>query len=124
MGQRIDAEGPRSVRIDAVDQPMDVKAVRLVVGVEYMHEEPLAGLGVQDGARNPPIERRLVDVGGDQRRGVRNRKARVEILAIDDRVQPADRDLRVGIVPSSWPWLNMQSRRKRFFSASSDASGL
>jgi hypothetical protein len=88
-----DSERPRSVGINAVADAVEVQAVAVVrVGVEDVYSKILAWLGVQDGPRDTPIPRRLIDVGVDELRGVRDRVV-LSTLAIDQRVDRRCRDL-------------------------------
>ncbi len=77
------AERPRSVRVDAVSQSVQVKAVRSDVGVLDVDVKNVSGLRVDHGARHAPCVRRLVDVSGDQLVRFGHQEVRIEILAID-----------------------------------------
>ena len=58
-----------------------------------MDEQSLPRLGVEDRARHPAVVPRLIDVGGRDRGGVRNRERGIQILPIDDGVELALLDL-------------------------------
>ena len=118
------AERPRAIGIDAVDEAVHVEAVRVVVRVKDVNEQPLSRLGVEHGARHPAVVPRLVDIGGRDRLDVRQRERGVEILAIDDGVELALLDLGMRNVRVLMGGLRMQSRRCLWCSASSGATGL
>jgi hypothetical protein len=90
------SERPRAVGVDAVLEAVHVQAVRTVVAVQDVDEEALAGLGIDDRARHPPLGPRLVRVRGDQRRRVQRRVGVIEVLAVHERVEPSALDLGVG----------------------------
>jgi len=90
---------PGTIGIDSVDESMHVKAMRLIVGVEDMDEEPLPRLCVDQCARNATVKGRLIDVGVDQLREIRNRIGSVQVLSEDDRIESAERDFCVGDCP-------------------------
>ncbi len=96
MTQVMNAKRPGTIGIDSVDEPVHVEAVRLIVSIEDMDEEPLARFCIDHGARNTTVKGRLVDVRVDQLREIRNRISRVEIFPVDDGIEPAKRHFCVG----------------------------
>src|SRR5438093_513811 len=56
------AERPGAVGINAVNQPMYMEAVRFIVAVADVNEEPLTRRGVNHSSRNAAFGARLVDV--------------------------------------------------------------
>src|SRR5207253_10475305 len=71
---------------------MEAMAV-LLVAVQNMDVEALAGLGIDDGPRNATVPRRLVDVRGNELGFVRYRIVRIEILAKHQGVETCLEDL-------------------------------
>ena len=101
-----DAKRPRAVGIDAVDEAVNVEAVREVVGVEHVDEQPLSRLSVEHRARHPAVVSGLVDVGRHDRRGVRNRERRIQILPIHHGVELALLDLGMRNVRVFMRWVS------------------
>ena len=83
-----DPERPRTVGIDPVLDAVDMEAVAAVlVTVQDVDVETLAGLRVQERAGNPPVPGRLVDVGRDELVRLRDRVRRVEVLVVDECIE-------------------------------------
>ncbi len=88
------AERPCTVGVDAIAQPVQMKAVAIAgIGVADMNVQSLARLRVQDGAGNAAVPRRLIAIGSNNRGGVRNCVVRVEIFAVDQSIQRCCQDL-------------------------------
>src|SRR5687767_10629891 len=73
--------------------------MRLHVGVEDVNVESLAGLCVNDRTGNSAIGRGLVDVGCDERIGLQDGVARIEVFSIHQSLQPASLDFGSGYIP-------------------------
>jgi hypothetical protein len=72
-----------------------VEAVRFTVRVEDMNEQALSHVGVQDAGRNAAVPARLVEVGRDHRIQTGHRVTRIQVLAVDESVEPPTLDLRL-----------------------------
>src|SRR5262245_17352450 len=66
-----------------------------VVSIQDMNPQSLAWFGIDYSSRDTSIGHWLVDVVGNQRTHVRHRVSRVEVLAVNQRIEPAQSDLAV-----------------------------